>query len=56
MRTYPEMMSNRDPDWAGFMANIEDEDSWTPAQPYRRVVSRDFASGCADELATEPQS
>jgi hypothetical protein len=40
-------------DWLREMAEMEREDSWTPAQRYRRVVSLDFISGCADEPKLE---
>jgi hypothetical protein len=34
--------------WMDEMFEMDREDSWTPAQHYRRVVSLDFISGCAD--------
>jgi hypothetical protein len=39
--------------WLQEMAAMDREDSWTPAQRYRRVVSLDFISGCADQPAKE---
>jgi hypothetical protein len=35
-------------EWLDAQRDMEAEDSWTPAQRFRRVVSLDFISGCAD--------
>lgn len=40
-------------EWLEDQRAMEEEDSWTPAQRYRRVVSLDFISGCADSPAKE---
>lgn len=41
------------PAWLEAMREIESEESWTPAQPVRYIVSMDFISGCADRPARE---
>jgi hypothetical protein len=40
-------------EWLEDQRHMEDEDSWTPAQRYRHVVSLDFISGCADLTTKE---
>lgn len=50
MNTYPEEMTNRDPDWIRFNADLEG--GWLDREPHQ-IVSRDFASGVADQQKLE---
>jgi hypothetical protein len=50
MKMYPDEMSNRSPQWLEFMASLES--GWLDREPHQ-IVSRDFASGVADEPAKE---
>lgn len=40
-------------EWLEEQREMDREDSWTPSQRYRRVVSLDFITGCADEPQQE---
>lgn len=46
MNTYPIELTNRDPDWLRFNADLES--GWLEAEPHQ-IVSHDFAAGVADE-------
>lgn len=50
MNMYREEMTNRDPDWLRFNADLES--GWIDPEPHQ-IVSRDFATGAADEPAKE---
>ena len=50
MKTYPDQMDNRSPQWLEFMASMES--GWLELEPHQ-IVSRDFASGVADEPQQE---
>lgn len=46
MNAYPDEMTNRDPDWLRFNADLES--GWDEPEPHQ-IVGRDFATGVADE-------
>jgi hypothetical protein len=50
MKTYPDEMDNRSPQWLEFMASMES--GWLDREPHQ-LVNRDFAAGVADELKAE---
>ena len=50
MKMYPDEMDNRSPQWLEFMASLES--GWLDREPHQ-VVSRDFATGVADEPPQE---
>lgn len=46
MKTYPDEMDNRSPQWLEFMASMES--GWLDREPHQ-IVSHDFVAGVADE-------
>lgn len=50
MKTYPDEMDNRSPQWLEFMASLES--GWLEREPHQ-IVGHDFAAGVADEPKLE---
>lgn len=50
MRNYPDQLSNNSPEWLAFLTDMET--GWDELEPHQ-IVSRDFASGSADEAQRE---
>jgi hypothetical protein len=50
MKTYPDLMDNRNPQRLEFLASLES--GWLEREPHQ-LVSRDFAAGVADEPQQE---